>query len=123
MSCLDLRDQHFIVQAVWASFGYLSSVRLLTQPVQFELSPPVGKDLPSPGQPALKKLRKRFDYEEYGGAPLLGLKGNCIVAHGRAKRNAIRHAIRVAAEEVHNDVVGKISELAGTHLVETPATP
>ena len=38
--------------------------------------------------PALKRLRKRFDYETYGGAPLLGLRGNCIVTHGRASRNA-----------------------------------
>ncbi|HYL26259.1 MAG TPA: phosphate acyltransferase PlsX, partial [Candidatus Nitrosotalea sp.] len=42
--------------------------------------------------PALKRLRKKFDYETYGGAPLLGLRGNCIVTHGRASRNAIKHA-------------------------------
>ncbi|MHB8178793.1 MAG: phosphate acyltransferase PlsX [Vulcanimicrobiaceae bacterium] len=61
--------------------------------------------------PALRGLRTRFDYETYGGAPLLGLKGNCIVTHGRASRNAIRHAVRVAAEEARNDVVGKITDL------------
>ena len=43
--------------------------------------------------PALRGLRERFDYETYGGAPLLGLRGNCIVTHGRASRNAIKHAI------------------------------
>ena len=46
--------------------------------------------------PALRRLRKKFDYETYGGAPLLGLRGNCIVTHGRASRNAIKHAIKAA---------------------------
>lgn len=61
--------------------------------------------------PALRKLRTKFDYETYGGAPLLGLRGNCIVTHGRATRHAIRQSIRAAAEETNNDVIGKISEL------------
>ena len=69
--------------------------------------------------PALKRLRKKFDYETYGGAPLLGLRGNCIVTHGRASRRAIKHAIRAAAEEVRHDVVGKISELTAPHLAAT----
>lgn len=68
--------------------------------------------------PALRGLRRKFDYEEYGGAPLLGLRGNCIVTHGRATRNAIRGAIGVAADEVRNDVVGKISELVAPDLTE-----
>ncbi len=69
--------------------------------------------------PALKRLRKKFDYETYGGAPLLGLRGNCIVTHGRASRRAIKHAIRAAAEEVRHDVVGKITELTAPHLAAT----
>lgn len=66
--------------------------------------------------PALRRLRTKFNYETYGGAPLLGLRGNCIVTHGRASRNAIKHAIRAAAEEAENDVVGKITELIKPHL-------
>jgi glycerol-3-phosphate acyltransferase PlsX len=66
--------------------------------------------------PALRGLRNKFDYETYGGAPLLGLRGNCIVTHGRASRNGIKHAIHAAAEEVNNDVVGKISALVAPHL-------
>lgn len=66
--------------------------------------------------PALKRLRKKFDWEAYGGAPLLGLRGNCIVTHGRAGRSAIKHAIGAAAQEVAHDVVGKITELTATHL-------
>jgi glycerol-3-phosphate acyltransferase PlsX len=69
--------------------------------------------------PALGQLRKKFDYETYGGAPLLGLRGNCIVTHGRSTRNAIKHAINAAAEEVRHDVVGKISELIAANLVAT----
>ncbi|MDP9110271.1 MAG: phosphate acyltransferase PlsX [Candidatus Eremiobacteraeota bacterium] len=66
--------------------------------------------------PALRGLRRKFDYETYGGAPLLGLRGNCIVTHGRASRNAIKHAIGAAIAEVDHDVVGKISELITPHL-------
>lgn len=68
--------------------------------------------------PALRKLRTRFNYETYGGAPLLGLAGNCIVTHGRASRNAIKHAIHQAATEADHDVVGKITELVKPHLAK-----
>jgi phosphate acyltransferase len=69
--------------------------------------------------PALKRLRKRFDYETYGGAPLLGLRGNCIVTHGRSSRNGIKHAIGAAVQEVNHDVVGRITELIAPHLAPT----
>jgi phosphate acyltransferase len=69
--------------------------------------------------PALERLRKKFDYENYGGAPLLGLRGNCIVTHGRASRNAIKHAVGAAAQEVAHDVVGKITELTAPYLAAT----
>ncbi|HEY1681133.1 MAG TPA: phosphate acyltransferase PlsX [Candidatus Tumulicola sp.] len=61
--------------------------------------------------PALHGLRQRFDYDTYGGAPLLGLRGNCIVAHGRASRRAIKHATMAAVQEVEHDVIGKISDM------------
>src|SRR5579862_523170 len=47
---------------------------------------------------AYTDFKKRVDYSEYGGAPLLGVKGVCIVCHGRSNANAIKNAIRVAAE-------------------------
>jgi phosphate acyltransferase len=47
---------------------------------------------------AYADFRKRVDYSEYGGAPLLGTKGICIICHGRSNGNAIKNAIRVAAE-------------------------
>jgi glycerol-3-phosphate acyltransferase PlsX len=47
---------------------------------------------------AYTDFKKRVDYSEYGGAPLLGVKGVCIICHGRSNANAIKNAIRVAAE-------------------------
>jgi len=47
---------------------------------------------------AFAEFRKRLDYSEYGGAPLLGVRGGCIICHGRSNPNAIKNAIRVAAE-------------------------
>jgi glycerol-3-phosphate acyltransferase PlsX len=61
---------------------------------------------------AFKDFKKRIDYSEYGGAPLLGIKGVCIIAHGRSNANAIRNAIRVAAEFAG----GGINERIGAEL-------
>ena len=47
---------------------------------------------------AFNKIRKRLDYEEYGGAPLLGIGGICMISHGGSSAKAIRNAIRVADE-------------------------
>jgi len=47
---------------------------------------------------AFTDFKKRLDYSEYGGAPLLGVRGVCIICHGRSNANAIKNAIRVAAE-------------------------
>jgi glycerol-3-phosphate acyltransferase PlsX len=59
---------------------------------------------------AFKDFKKRVDYSEYGGAPLLGIKGVCIVCHGRSNPNAIYNAIRVAAEFASNAVDRKIED-------------
>jgi glycerol-3-phosphate acyltransferase PlsX len=61
--------------------------------------------------PALLKLRKKITYEEYGGAPLLGISGIVFKAHGRAKAQAIKNAIRETAEAVTEDMVGCISKM------------
>lgn len=58
--------------------------------------------------PALKDLKTRLDYSEYGGAPLLGVRGVSIIAHGRSDAKAIKNAIRVATEAVEKDLVGTI---------------
>ena len=49
-------------------------------------------------KPGFDRMKARFDYERYGGAPLLGVKGVSIVTHGRAKARMIENAIRVASE-------------------------
>jgi glycerol-3-phosphate acyltransferase PlsX len=49
-------------------------------------------------QKAFKAFKKRLDYSEYGGAPLLGVRGVCIVGHGSSNERAIMNGIRVAAE-------------------------
>ncbi len=59
-------------------------------------------------RPALRALRKRFDHREYGGAPLLGLRGICLVGHGRADARAITSACRAALRAVRQDLVGSI---------------
>jgi glycerol-3-phosphate acyltransferase PlsX len=46
---------------------------------------------------AFKEFRKKIDYTEYGGAPLLGVRGIAIIGHGHSNANAIKNAIRVAA--------------------------
>jgi phosphate acyltransferase len=48
-------------------------------------------------QGAFKGLKKTIDYTEYGGAPLLGVRGVCVIGHGRSNANAFKNAIRVAA--------------------------
>jgi phosphate acyltransferase len=59
-------------------------------------------------QAALRRVRRRMDDSEYGGAVLLGLSGLVVVTHGRANANAIRHAIRVAKQASEQDILGKI---------------
>ncbi len=53
---------------------------------------------------AFADFKKRLDYSESGGAPLLGLKGVCIVSHGSSNANAIKNAIRVASEVAKGDI-------------------
>lgn len=59
---------------------------------------------------ALKRFKKMVDYSEYGGAPLLGVRGICIISHGRSTGKALKNAIRVAAECVDNRVIEHITE-------------
>jgi glycerol-3-phosphate acyltransferase PlsX len=57
---------------------------------------------------AYRDFRKRVDYSEYGGAPLLGVKGVSIICHGRSNANAIKNAIRVASEFARSRINEKI---------------
>lgn len=60
-------------------------------------------------KPALKNFKKKTDYDEYGGAPLLGINGTCIISHGRSTAKAIRNALRVAADFAEKKVYAIIS--------------
>ncbi len=66
---------------------------------------------------SFKRLKIRLDYAEYGGAPLLGLRGVCIICHGRSNAVAIKNAIRVAKEFADNHLNAKLEaeldELSG----------
>jgi glycerol-3-phosphate acyltransferase PlsX len=55
-------------------------------------------------KPALRNFKKKTDYDEYGGAPLLGINGTCIISHGRSTAKAIKKAIRVASDFAKNRV-------------------
>lgn len=71
---------------------------------------------------AFKEFKKRVDYSEYGGAPLLGVKGVCIITHGRSNANAIKNAIRVAAEFAEGNVNERIeAELATSQMAGVTA--
>jgi glycerol-3-phosphate acyltransferase PlsX len=54
---------------------------------------------------AMARIFRALDYAEYGGAPLLGVRGISIICHGRSTPNAIRHAIRVAVEASQHQLV------------------
>jgi glycerol-3-phosphate acyltransferase PlsX len=69
--------------------------------------------------PAFGRARRRLDYAEYGGAPLLGVNGVCIVAHGRSNPRAIQNAVRVAAEAVKSQMLERIQ--AGISAVQVAA--
>jgi glycerol-3-phosphate acyltransferase PlsX len=49
-------------------------------------------------------IRRRIDYSEYGGVPLLGINGTCFICHGHSSAKAIKNAIRAAADYVRSDI-------------------
>ena len=58
---------------------------------------------------AFRRFRKRLDYAEYGGAPLLGVNGICIVGHGRSSAKAVRNAVTMAARAVNERLLEKLA--------------
>ncbi len=68
-------------------------------------------------RPVLKRLKKRADYEEYGGAPLLGVRGVCIICHGMSSARAIVKAVRVAENFVEQKVNDYIERQISTNRV------
>lgn len=67
-------------------------------------------------KPAIRNFKKRTDYDEYGGAPLLGINGTSIISHGRSSAKAIRNALRVADNFARKRVYEAISEAIQSDL-------
>jgi len=96
--------------ALKVSEGLVDVIRqMLKQSMKATVTRKVGAFL---AQGAFAEFKKRVDYSEYGGAPLLGLNGICMVCHGRSNAKAIRNAIRIAKEFAE----GKINERIATEL-------
>ncbi|MGH9377864.1 MAG: phosphate acyltransferase PlsX [Terriglobia bacterium] len=98
--------------ALKISEGLIEAVStLLRESLSSTLTSKVGYAL---SRNAFRKFKKRVDYSEYGGAPLLGVRGVCLIAHGSSNANAIKNAVRVAASFAEGRVNEKIErELAG----------
>ena len=71
---------------------------------------------------AFVDFRKRLDYSEYGGAPLLGVRGVCIICHGRSNANAMKNAIRVAAEFSQGQINSQIEHELRLSALDKVAT-
>lgn len=65
-------------------------------------------------KPAFRRIKKKVDYTEYGGAPLLGVNGVVIIAHGGSNAKAIHNAIRVAKQGAEQNIVQGIAERMAT---------
>jgi glycerol-3-phosphate acyltransferase PlsX len=64
-------------------------------------------------RPRVRSIRDRIDWREFGGAPLLGIDGVAVVAHGRSDARAMKNAIRVTRDAVQNGLVAKIRAEVG----------
>lgn len=73
-------------------------------------------------EPYFRIFKKTVDYSEYGGAPLLGINGTCIISHGSSSPKAIKNAIKQADEFINNKVNQHIQEDLKYNL-KTVATP
>ena len=94
--------------ALKVSEGLVDMVKqLLRESLGATISGKIGYAL---SKSAFAAFKKRVDYSEYGGAPLLGVRGGCIICHGRSNANAIKNAIRVAAEFSDGKVNQQIEE-------------
>jgi phosphate acyltransferase len=103
--------------ALKVSEGLVSTVRaIIKESLQVTITRQVGYLL---SREAFNDFKKRLDYTEYGGAPLLGLKGVAIVSHGSSNANAIKNAIRVAAEFAVRGINQRIEQ----ELARSSATP
>lgn len=87
---------------------------LLGEELQSTFSSQVGYLL---SRRAFRRFRKRVDYSEFGGAPLLGVAGLCIVGHGRSSVKAVRNAVAMASRMAAHDMVGRVRQEMERHTV------
>ncbi len=106
--------------ALKVSEGLVQTVRtMLRESLQSTLTRQVGYLL---SRRAFSEFKKRLDYTEYGGAPLLGVRGVCIVSHGSSNAHAMKNAIRVAAETARGEINETIEqEVAALRANGSPA--
>jgi phosphate acyltransferase len=71
--------------------------------------------------PALVAVREKMDWETYGGAPLLGVRGAALIAHGSSSRRAIANALRMAHDSADKDLPGRVAEAIGGSRQESLA--
>lgn len=95
-----------IVLKITESFASASSI-LLKKELTKRLLPKIGAFL---SLPAYRAIRKKIDYTEYGGAPLLGVDGRVIISHGSSNAKAIKNAVRTAVEYVKHKLNQHIVE-------------
>jgi glycerol-3-phosphate acyltransferase PlsX len=67
-------------------------------------------------KPVMKKIYAKHDWQEYGGAPLLGVGGYCLICHGRSDSKAIKNAVRVTKQLVNSGVNQRIVEKIATSI-------
>jgi glycerol-3-phosphate acyltransferase PlsX len=72
---------------------------------------------------AFRAIRRRTNYENYGGSPLLGVNGICIIAHGSSSPLAIKNAVRVATEFIEQQVNPKIVEAVRLYNLRNAPAP
>ncbi len=104
--------------ALKISEGLVEAVRtLLKESLRSTITSQVGALL---SRRAFVDFKKRLDYTEYGGAPLLGIRGVAIVGHGASNANAIKNAIRVTTQFAESGINERIEmELTGSMLSQT----
>ncbi len=85
------------------------------------LSSPVTKLGGLLAQPAFTQIKKRLDYREYGGVPLLGVDGTVIMGHGRSDSLAVKNAIRAAKQAVEKGTIDAIRDVIAQSLAASAA--
>ena len=82
--------------ALKVSEGLVSTIKtMLIKSLEATVMRQIGYGL---AKGAFEEFQKRVDYEEYGGAPMLGVRGGVIICHGRSTRQAVKNAVRVAID-------------------------